>query len=173
MLNRRVKVSAVSLLLLGTAVILQSTLLEYAAIGEVKPDLSLVILVFISLRTGALFGQFAGFTAGLIEDFISLPPLGFYALIRTVLGFLCGLLQGAFYVDPLFLPVVLVVAATVLKGLLAWLLSAVFSLSATAAAFLGANFWIEVGYNALIAPFAFALLNLIKLYKIQEQRGEI
>jgi rod shape-determining protein MreD len=173
MVNRRFKVSALSLVLLGTAVVLQSTLLEYVAIGEVKPDLSLVILVFTALRTGALFGQYAGFAAGLVEDFVSLPPLGFYALIRTVLGFLSGLLHGGFYVDPLFMPVVLVVAATVLKGLLAWLLSLVFSLSAPVAAFLGAKFWIEVGYNALIAPFAFALLNLIKLYRVQERRGEI
>jgi rod shape-determining protein MreD len=172
-MGKNLKLSVLSLVLLGGSIVLQSTLLRYVAIGGVKPDLSLVILVFIAIRTGKLFGQYAGFAAGIVEDFISLPPLGYYALIRTVIGFLYGLLQGAFYINALFMPILLVVAATLIKGLLGFLISLIFSISAGSVAFFGANFWVEVGYNALIAPFCFALLNLIKLYKIAEKRGEL
>ena len=172
-MGRNLKLTVLSLVLLGGAVVLQSTLLRYVAISGVKPDLSLVILVFIAVRTGNFFGQYAGFAAGIVEDFISLPPLGFYALIRTVIGFLYGLLQGAFYIDSLFMPIVLVVAATLIKGFLAFLISLIFPISAGSITFFGAKFWVELGYNALIAPFCFALLNLIKLYKIAEKRGEL
>jgi rod shape-determining protein MreD len=171
-MSKNLKLSFLSLVLLGGSIVLQSTLLRYVAIGGVKPDLSLVILVFIAIRTGSLYGQYAGFITGIIEDFISLPPLGFYALMRTVIGFLYGLLQGAFYVDALFMPIVLIVAASILKGLLGFLISIIFSISAGPIAFFGAKFWVEVGYNALIAPFCFALLNLLKIYKIAERRGE-
>ena len=171
-MSKKLKLSFLSLVLLGGSVLLQSTVLRYVAIGGVKPDLSIVILVFIAIRSGNLHGQYAGFTVGIIEDFISLPPLGFYAFIRTAIGFLYGLLQGAFYIDSLFMPVLLIIAATIIKGLLGFLISAIFSISASSIFFFGAKFWVEVGYNALIAPFCFALLNLIKLYKIQEKRGE-
>jgi hypothetical protein len=31
--------------------------------------------------------------------------------------------------------------------------------------------WIEAGYNALAAPFMFALLNLLKVFKQAEKEG--
>ena len=77
----------VSLLLLGAAVLLQTTLLPFVAIRGVKPDLALIILVFVSIRKGAMTGQISGFAAGIMEDFLSLSPLGFHAFFRTCVGF--------------------------------------------------------------------------------------
>jgi rod shape-determining protein MreD len=170
-MSGRVKIFLLSIFMLAVATILQSTLISYIAIGGVKPDLSLIILVFISVRTGSLIGQFSGFTSGLIEDFISLPPLGFFSLIRTIIGFLYGLIRRSFYIDPLFVPILFVIVASLIKGILIWLVALIFSVSSADIAFFGAKFWIEIGYNALLAPFIFALLNLIKIFKIQE-RGE-
>ena len=69
-MNSTVKQILLSSALLGIAVLLQSTILKYIAIVGVKPDLSLIILVFIAIRTGSMVGQTSGFFAGLIQDII-------------------------------------------------------------------------------------------------------
>ena len=168
-MGKPLKLTLLSIGLLGAALLLQSTVLRFVAIGGVKPDLSLIILIFIASRTGSMIGQISGFAAGMLQDLISYPPLGFYALIRTIIGAIYGKLQGAFIVDSLFVPILLALAATLMKGILIWLLALIFSVSAPNMPLLGAKFWIEAGYNAVLTPFVFALLNMIKLYKISKK----
>ena len=172
-MGKKTKLLLITTSLLASALILQSTLLRYVAVRGVKPDLALIILVFISLRTGSMIGQLSGFTAGLIQDFLSFPPLGFHSLIRTVIGFVYGLFQGALYIDALFMPILFVFSATLLKGLLSWFLGVVLSLQRTGFILVGGRFWIEVLYNSLLSPFLFALLSLIKAYKIQKEETHI
>jgi rod shape-determining protein MreD len=159
----------VSLLLLGAAVLLQTTLLPFVAVRGVKPDLVLVILVFVSIRKGAMTGQVSGFLSGLAEDFLSLSPLGFHALIRTCMGFFYGLTAGNIFVDPILIPPVLVVIATLFKGLASSILIALFSLPAAGFAAFAGPFWIELGYNALLAPFFFAALGLFKALRPKDK----
>jgi rod shape-determining protein MreD len=166
-MEKQLKLALLSILFLALALLLQSTILSRVAISGVKPDLALIILVFLAIRRGSMVGQFAGFGSGLVEDFISLPPLGFYALVRTIIGFLYGLLEGSLVVDSIFMPFLLIAIATLIKGLLIWLVSVVFSIAPIEPLFFGGGFWIEVGYNSLLAPFFFALMNLIKVFKIQ------
>ena len=170
-MNKSAKLILLSSGLLTASLLLQSTVFKYIAIFGVKPDLSLVILVFISLRGGRTVGQVSGFTAGILEDFLSFPPLGFHALIRTIIGFLFGIFQGAIYIDALFMPVVFVLIASLLKGSFSWLLSIILSMGSTGG--WGAKFWIEVAYNSILTPFLFALLNLLKMYRLaaEEKRG--
>lgn len=168
-MNKMFSGTVVSSLILTGAIVLQSTVLEVIAIAGVKPDLSLVILVFIAVQGGMMAGQISGFTAGLVQDFISVPPLGFYALVRTVIGFLFGRLRGSLLGGPVILPVVLVAAATLLKGLLSWILGSVFSLGFRAGVFLGAAMWVELVYNSLLAPLVFAILTRAGLLRGAEK----
>jgi len=167
-----IKLVLLSTALLGIAILLQSTIFEYIAIGGVKPDLSLIILVFIAIRSGSMVGQISGFAGGLIQDILSLPPLGFYSLIRTIVGFLYGLIQGSMFVNSLFVPILFIMSATLVRGVLSWLIAMIFSITAGGLVFFGAGFWIEVAYNSVLAPFLFALLNLLKAYKIKD-KGEV
>ncbi len=170
-MGKPLKLTLLSIVLLGTALLLQSTVLEYVSIGGVKPDLSLVILIFIASRTGSMIGQISGFAAGMIQDLISYPPLGFYALIRIVIGAVYGKLQGAFFIDSLFIPILLALTATLMKGMLIWLMALIFSVSTPIMPLIGAKFWIEAGYNSVLAPFLFALLNMFKLYKVSKKES--
>ncbi len=105
-------------------------------------------------------GQVSGFIAGLVQDFLSLPPLGMGALVRTTIGFVYGRLQGALSAGSVLAPVLLVLLATVMKGALLWLaaslLAPAFRLKFTVGSL------IELGYNSLLAPLAFAALGRIK-----------
>ncbi len=152
-------------LLIVIAVLLQSTLLNRIAVWEVTPDLSLILIVFFSNRFGSLKVEISGFAAGLVEDFISLSPLGFHTFIKTLSGFLFGLTRGKIFLDPVFIPVVLTAAATLFKHLIAGLLGAIFVAPDLLEPIFTAKMAIEIGLNAIISPFLFGILKLFKVFK--------
>jgi rod shape-determining protein MreD len=168
-MDRELKTILLSTLLLGSAVLLQSTVLRWVALKGVKPDLALIVLVFVAVRRGSMAAQVSGFLAGLLEDSLSLSPLGFNALLRTVLGFFYGLTAGSIFVDPLLMPVLLILVATILKGLASCLLVVIFRIPAPGFQIFAGPLWIEVGYNALLAPFLFAPLRRLRALAPREK----
>jgi rod shape-determining protein MreD len=170
------RITLFTTLLLVLAVLLQSTLLGAIAINTVKPDLALIILVFVSLRRGSMVGQVSGFLSGILEDFMSAGPFGFYplgfhALMRAVIGFVFGVFSGKVFVDPFLMPMILTAVATLLKGLISGIISAVFGFSSSGFLYFTGRIWIEIGYNAVFSPFLFALLGLLRIFKQSDKEG--
>ncbi|MBN2735983.1 MAG: rod shape-determining protein MreD [Spirochaetales bacterium] len=169
-MNNKTKITILSIFIVFIALLLQSTLLNYLAIESVKPDLALIALIFISIRRGNVPGQISGFASGLFQDFISLPPpVGFYAIIRTIVGFVFGFFEGRLFVDPVIVPVILVIIGTLLKGVLATVAGIGFGILNTGFELISFKFLIEVIYNAVCAPLIFSLLNRFKSFKISEK----
>jgi rod shape-determining protein MreD len=160
--DRDFRAILVGTILCGAAVVLQSTLLHWVALRGVKPDLALIVLVYTSVRRGSMTGQVTGFASGLLEDFLSLSPVGFHALTRTLIGFLYGRMEGNIFLDPILMPLLLTVIATILKGLVASFTVVLFAVAAPGFKMFAGPLWIEVGYNAFLAPFVFALLSLVR-----------
>ena len=155
---------ATTVLAVGASV-LSSTLLSWVAVAGVKPDLALVIVALMAMRTGSMPGQVAGFASGLLADTISVAPLGLTALTRTVVGYVVGRMEGLVSVDWLLLPAVVAIAATVLKVLtLAVLGVAVPWVSSRygigPSAFLTSSL-IEAGMNGVAAPALYVLVSLL------------
>jgi len=156
-------------ILIILAIIIQSTLLSRIAVWGVTPDIALILIVFFSNRYGSLRGQISGFASGLIEDFISLSPLGFHAFIKTLSGFIFGLTKGRIFLDPVFIPLVLTAAATLFKHLMAGLLGVIFVAPDLIGPVFTLKLGIEIGLNAIISPFLFGLLRLFKIFKRVKQ----
>ena len=168
-MSRDLKAFLLSTGMIAVAVVLQSTLLHWVAIRGVIPDLGLVILVFVAIRRGSMTAQLSGFATGVVQDFLSLSPLGFHAFIRTLVGFLYGLTVGSIFVDPILMPVILTIIATLIKGLVSSVLVSFLSIPAQGFGVFTGPLWIEMGYNAVLAPFLFALLGLVKVFKPQNK----
>ena len=66
--------------------VLQSTVLQFASIAGIQPDLVLIIVVYAANKNGSMIGQLTGLGAGVVLDVMGLSPLGFYALIYAVIG---------------------------------------------------------------------------------------
>lgn len=156
-------------ILVAIFVVLQSTILKNVRIFDVKPDFALVIFLLTSTRQGSFKAQMTGFTTGLVQDFLSLSPIGFNALIRTVLGYLYGLLKGKLFIDPIFFPILIAVVGTLFKYLFSYILMAMFISSAAAATVFSSHMWIEMGINSFFAPFIFALLKLARFVQMRER----
>ncbi len=170
-MNRDFRATIFTVVAMGICILLQSTILGRIAIRGVRPDLAMLVLVFVSLRRGPMVGQVSGFVSGFLEDLMNLSPLGFHSLLRTVIGFLFGLLSGNVFIDPFLMPIILAVVATILKGIVAGIVSAVFGIESSGFITFAGRLWIEVGYNGIVAPFLFALLNLFRVIKQTDKEG--
>ena len=159
-------------LLIATTAVLQSTLLRFLEIAGVAPDLVLVMVVFLANKNGKMVGQVTGFAGGVVLDVMGLAPLGFYALIYTVLGALFGVTRGKMFVDPIFMPVALTVVAALIKALVALLVGGLFAIAAVRETVFSSSYLIEIAYTGLLGPVVFALLGLVGSLQPDRRKGE-
>ncbi len=157
------------IVLLIAVTVIESTVVRTFFKDIILPDLGLVIIIFYANSRGRMEGQLCGFASGLTEDFISLSPLGFNCMIKTVMGFILGLTRNKVYFDPILFPVILAAVATLLKGFFAVLVASLFLKSGNAPMVFTSRFGIEILLNSVAAPFVFALMKLFKLYRIDDR----
>lgn len=170
-MNRDVRVTVFTTAALGVCILLQSTLLNRIAIRGVRPDLALIVLIFVSMRRGSMVGQVSGFAAGILEDLMNVSPLGFHSLMRTLIGYVYGVFAGNVFIDPFLMPMILTVIATIVKGVLAGVISAIFGIVSSGFVIFTGRLWIEVAYNGILAPFLFALLGVFRIFKQADKEG--
>jgi rod shape-determining protein MreD len=151
-----------TVILCTIAGILQSTLLFKISFFNVVPDLALCIMVYSAYVNGTMTGQISGFFSGLLLDFLSSAPLGLNCLIRTLIGALTGIFKGAFFLDVIFMPIILCTLATFAKAAFLFLISLFMGPAVQVYSLLSSLFWIHLGMNAISAPLLFLILKRIK-----------
>lgn len=95
----------------------QATLAPALRIGDVAPDLPLIVVVLLALRRGPEFGCLAGFAAGLLQDATGGGLLGTQALTKAVVGFAIGALGGRLRVTQPLVQVPGLALLTIVEGL--------------------------------------------------------
>lgn len=81
---------------------LQFTLVNWARIAGVEPDLLLVVTVVIALLSGPRAGMTTGFSAGLVEGaLLGRGSIAVYAGAKTLVGYLAGEAGGRLFVENL------------------------------------------------------------------------
>ncbi|MBB6479089.1 rod shape-determining protein MreD [Spirochaeta isovalerica] len=143
-------------------IIIQSTLFRYIAIYEVIPNLYLIYLVFTSFYNGGLHGTVCGFATGLVEDAVSISPLGFHSIIKTIIGSVYSSFNGLVILDRIVMPMAFVLIATVLNRLLAFGVISLFNLSVPVHSVFSRFFLIEIVYNTILTPPVFFIAHKIK-----------
>ena len=148
------------ILLLFLGIIIRTTILYYLPFN-ISPDLSLIILVYFSFRYGSRVSQISGFASGLLEDFLSLSPLGFNCFVRTVIASVTGLFHERLVMDPILFPVMSVVGVTLFKGILFFILVELFNIPISTVHVFSTSFFLEIVINALLAPVLFQLIRIL------------
>lgn len=100
------------------ALFLQVTLVPFVSVGNVKPDLPLVVVVCAALLGGARRGAVLGAGTGLLTDLVSAHTLGVGMLANMVIGYVVGLAEQQVFKENVFLPMFALLVATVAHGLL-------------------------------------------------------
>ncbi|MBA7663037.1 hypothetical protein ES703_71070 [subsurface metagenome] len=117
------------LILLLFLAILQATLLNRLSILGIKPDLLLILVIFIGLYKGPISGAWYGFLAGILLDLFSPTPLGTNAFSKTVLGFLAGAVAPLLYFKAPFTQGLLLFIGMFLEGMILFILLSSFHLA--------------------------------------------
>ena len=86
-----------SLLFSFCFLIIETAILSNIVFLPVVPDLVLICLIYVSFYNGCSAGEIHGFFTGFMIDFLSAAPLGLNSLIRTIIGFLTGLIKDIVY----------------------------------------------------------------------------
>ena len=151
----------VSIAILFTLSLLSASWLSVISILGARPDLGLLAVTWLAYRNGPVEGSSAAFLSGLFDDAMSAAPLGFNAAIKTLIAWIASFLHGSVHLDRIIMPVFVGAAATLLKAAWTTFLALLFGGTLESYNFAGRKLWIEVGYNAFLAPILFALLGVI------------
>jgi rod shape-determining protein MreD len=165
-------VAALAIIIAAGIAVLQSTVLRFANIAGVHPDLVLIVIVYVANKNGPMIGQLAGLGAGIILDVMGLSPLGLYALVYAVIGAVFGTTKGKMFVDPIFMPVLFAIVAVLAKGILGSAFAGLYGIRGVVDGVFSTSFLIELGYTAVVSPVLFALLNLVGPLRPERRRGE-
>ncbi|MBD3166012.1 rod shape-determining protein MreD [bacterium] len=75
---------------LAIAVILQATIVPYMSLNWFRPDITLIVLVYMAVRIGVLESMGAAFAAGLLIDSLSAGFMGLSSLSYAVAVYTAG-----------------------------------------------------------------------------------
>lgn len=142
------------------ALVLQSTVFAQITLGGARPELVYLATIVLAFLEGPSSAALAGFSGGMVQDFLLNTPKGITALTLTLLGYVVGNLRQYFTTPSPLLPVFVVGAGTsaavVFERLVAYLLG-------TGTGFL---YVLQIAllsglYNMLLTPFLFPLLRRV------------
>lgn len=153
------------------SILIQASVLANIPHMPVLPDLTLLIVLYVSFMNSSIAGSSAGFFSGLFLDFLSAAPIGLNAFTKSLTGFLAGRFSGSFNMNRIMLPVTLAVAGTVMKVVLSWVLSMLFGNSIMVYRIFSRDLWMEMAMNMFFAPLVFGLLGLFPSLFIDSHRS--
>jgi len=166
-----IKSSIFGFALMIVVIIVQSTWLQAISVYSVVPDLTLIVLIYISFKNIQPQGQIIGFLSGFFHDSISAFPLGTTSFVKTAIAFTFNLFSGKFYIDRIVIPFLFGLVATVFKAIYIEFLQLFFAEHILLSySFFSKTLWIEVLYNAVLSPPIFFLLGLFQKILIKSDK---
>ena len=161
------------IILICSAVFLQTTVFSCSWLqpwGR-KPDLVLIIVLYVSFLKGSTRGAAVGFAGGIIEDILSGGLLGVNAFAKVVTGYLFGLSRKKFYTQSSRVQIVSAFLATLLSQLIFFFLTNFCGVGKELNSLMSVLLPVA-GYNAFLAPFVFLTLRKIVKPKYDKTRPD-
>lgn len=94
-----------------------ATLAPALRIGDMTPDIPLIVVALLALRQGPEFGCLGGFVAGLLQDAASGGLIGVQACTKSLVGFVVGVAGARLRVTQPLVQVPTLVLLSILEGL--------------------------------------------------------
>ncbi len=142
--------------------IVQSSIFPFIEVFHVKPDSLLSLVISFALIAGNPTGALVGFCGGLLQDIFFGNNLGLYTLQYMLVGYLVGLLHGKLYVDRIFMPILAVIPANIVKQIIMLAYNFFARSGMPQEKIFFQVFVIETIYTIVLMPLIFSII--IKLY---------
>lgn len=139
--------------------LIEGSLLAHFFGGSDMPDLLLVMVICLSFIQGERKGMVLGLLAGLLQDLLFGPAIGFFGLAKMVTAYLVGLASREIYKDHLFGLMVIVFIATFVHEFIVIFLGLLFLDGAGSFFYLTDILFLEkTVYHLLLAAAVYLLL---------------
>jgi len=153
-----------SLLLLAFILLsLQTTIFSHIPLLPVKPDLTLIMVVYIAIFHDDTAGIFLAFFLGCLMDTFSGSITGMYALLRIGTFFLTKLAQQKLYLKSTLFYICLTTVLSFIDGLLVLFTVFVFSSVDTLWPFIFKFLFIQSILTGIVTPLIFFICNQTRL----------
>lgn len=113
-------------ILIFAVFIVQSTILKYILIWDVKPDMILLVSVYAGLTGGKNRGVAVGAISGLIQDSMSVGIFGINTFSKGLIGYILGNIRDKILSENAVTQTFFVFLSSLFDGLFFFLISSVF-----------------------------------------------
>ncbi len=142
--------SALYVMLLGGGGLAQMSLGPAIRVGEVVPDIPLILTALLGFRRGAEAGCLVGFSVGLLQDVLGGGLVGAQALTKALAGFVIGILGGRLWVPSPLVQGLSLALLTPVEGLLRYGVLSLFHFPAELGALVQFVIFPQTLYNGLL-----------------------
>ncbi|NLL61392.1 MAG: rod shape-determining protein MreD [Candidatus Atribacteria bacterium] len=147
------------------AQLIELLLVNMVNVDAVKPDLVMITIICLSFLYGSKDGIIIGFIGGLLKDVFSVNLLGTNALVKTVIGYISGIIREKIFQQHLvWIVTIATFVLTILNNTFVYYLLGIFH----------ANYdFIEIFrkysvnhalINSILAPFIFISIRKLSVY---------
>lgn len=151
------------ILMLILSLVLPGSLFHFWAWSGIKPDLVMLLVIYIALHHRLFAGAMWGLGIGILEDLYLGHFMGMYAFTLTVVALLSGWLAQRWYRDNFPLINLLVFAVSIVGQLLVAFLSLGAGLQWSLGDILPVAVEVAI-YNAILVPATYPLIHRSFLY---------
>lgn len=168
------KKTIINIVLIIIAIIiyyLQSNFFTWFTIAGIKPNLFVVLVLFIGLFANRTLGTIYGMAIGLVIDFLIGTNIGIYTFSLGLIGFIAGIVDKNFSKDSKMTMILMVTGATVIFEVMNYILNYMI---------LGINveilnfiiiLVIEIIYNTVLTIILYPLIQKFGYYIEDEYKG--
>jgi rod shape-determining protein MreD len=158
-----------SALLIFVTLFVQTTVFDFFAFGGIKPDLSIVVIVYFALFQGISAAVGTGLIMGLLEDILSGGVLGVNMLTKSITGYLFSLVGRKIVIANPANHAIVVFLASLLNSGLFYFIIGLTPLTTPGNKIISRLILPQAAYNSLICLVLIPLL--ANLYKKKVVRG--
>lgn len=168
---KRVIINMVLILVTFIIYFLQLNFFSWFTIDGVKPNLFIILVLFIGLFTSKNLGAIYGMIIGIILDLLTAQKIGFNALILGAVGLLAEIFDKNFSKDNKMTIIVIVSITTIIAETTVYILNYVFlNLNIDMFAFIKILL-IETMYNIILSIILYPLIQKFGYYIENEYKG--
>lgn len=149
--------------------ILQTTVFRSLELGQVAPNLLLILTVSFGFMQGKKHGIWIGFFSGLIIDIFHGNALGLYALLYMYIGYASGFFCKIYFDEDLKVPLIMIAGGDFVYNLIIYLVMFMMDGKINFYAYLKTVFLPEIVYTVLISIVLYRLFYLLNQYLVKEE----
>ena len=152
--------------------LLQHTVFTNLSIGNIIPDLLIILIFAVAYQKGKVAGIFIGIAAGLLMDLQFGEVLGVYALCYMFIGYFCGFLATYYIKSDTMLPLAVIAVSEFVFSFYCFIVNRLIYGDTSLGYYFKRIMVPKTAYTILLAVIVYKLLDYIYISILLEDEEE-